>query len=196
MSRSKLNMYPTLPRIEVNEMIGLVQSAHSVTFGGLVEIKEEADSDANILLEDIDAEIAETDQTQFIKALGVDEQLISVMMARTTIASSTNTSSSETPALPISSSIPKIPLTPAPSPLSQKRKEHPPHASTDSNEHARGVNDSDMPDSKRRRHAGHLSPSTLALSLPSAMLLDSNVLELDETPEPEPYNNVSFLILL
>jgi hypothetical protein len=84
-SKEKLKVYPVLPQVQIDETIGLVESAHSVTFGGFLEIKDEAspsDLDGSALLEDIDAEAEGMDQAQFIQSLNIDETLISVKMAQ------------------------------------------------------------------------------------------------------------------
>ncbi|KAF8173443.1 hypothetical protein BJ912DRAFT_1079230 [Pholiota molesta] len=171
-SRAKLSKYPTLPQIQVDEMIGLVESVHSLTFGGHLEAKVEApDSDARVLLDDLDAQIEETDQAQFVRMLGVDEHDISTMMARTTITAnailSTSASSSSGAFAPASTSS-ALPLnSTAPLPASQKRKQH-----SETDEHA-----DDIPDSKRRRHAGQqVSFSDEPWSEPSS-------LELNQMPE-------------
>lgn len=67
--------------------IRLIESAHSVTFGGFIDTKvEEVDPD-DALFEEIDAVAEEMDQTQFIQSLEVDKCLISVMMARSSLGS-------------------------------------------------------------------------------------------------------------
>jgi hypothetical protein len=53
----------------------LVESAHTVTFGGLVEIKDKAADRESAILEDIDAEIDEMDYASFMKSLGIKESL-------------------------------------------------------------------------------------------------------------------------
>jgi hypothetical protein len=195
-SRGKLTRYPTLPQIQVDEMIGLVESAHSVTFGGLLEAKVEAsDLEASILLEDIDAEIAETDQAQFIQTLGIDENLISVMMTQKAtivpdaLPSPSNISLSGKPAS-IPTPISNPPSNPAiPSGPSQKRKERAPgNALPDLDDHTTRFDD--MPNSKRRCHTGPLSPSTMQLSLLDEPSPDSDFSALNETPEP--YSGVSY----
>ncbi|KAF8173269.1 hypothetical protein BJ912DRAFT_1065323 [Pholiota molesta] len=169
---------PILPRIQVDEMIGLVKSAHSLTFGGLIEVKTEATDLDTTLLEDIDAEISEMDQTQFIKSLEVDERLISVRMARVSTSSTyESTANMIVPADPprpsTSAATPEATLVSSKSSVpSQKRKDRADNLTQASN----GTNG--MPDSKRTRHTGPLSPSTVSLGLPTPILQEI------ESPEP------------
>ncbi|KAF8186240.1 hypothetical protein BJ912DRAFT_927161 [Pholiota molesta] len=152
MSKAKLAAYPILPRVQVDEKIGLVESAHSLTFGGLIEAKPEPTDLDIALLEDIDAEIAEMDQARFIESLGVNEELLSVRMARASVSSTANTlapaicSASECVDLSNNDEISKGPLASVSESLvpAQKRK---------------GRATSSTPTSKRIRHIGPLSPS-------------------------------------
>jgi hypothetical protein len=82
-SKNKLCSAPILPTIDVDEQMGLVKSAHSVTFGGLIEMKEEEPDDETVLLEDIDAEFADSNQAMYIESLGVTEQQTDTLETRT-----------------------------------------------------------------------------------------------------------------
>lgn len=170
--KEKLVAYPTLPRVEVMEMIGLVESAHSLTFGGLVEVKdEEVDLDA-ILIEDIDAEISEMDQSRFIQSLEVDERLISVRMAQ--VSGSDNQ---------IAPSISSAPADMTISSLSAPKRKGCADTLTEDL-----CSSDEMPNSKRRHHAGPLSPSTATLGLPSPTVPQAQFesFELDnESPETQ-----------
>ncbi|KAF8176924.1 hypothetical protein BJ912DRAFT_930520 [Pholiota molesta] len=186
-SKNKLHKYPTLPSVPVDEMIGLVRSEHTLTFGGLISIKEEVpESETNILLDDLDSQIAEIDQARFNKMLGIDERLLSIQLGKPEV-SITTTSSVSVSAVKTLSSATNPPtmalasastLTPKPAsslvaPSSLKRKECAPHIAT--NSWASDIRSTDnLPNSKRRRH----------MALPGS----SGVLELDSddsTPEPD-----------
>lgn len=85
-SKTKLKPHPTLPEPAIFEAMGLVESNNSMTFGGLVDIGLGDTSDSvemtmneeiDPMLEDIDAEVSQMDQSRFMKLLGVTEELIS-----------------------------------------------------------------------------------------------------------------------
>lgn len=80
-SKSHLKPHPTLPEPAVFETMGLVESNNSLTYGGLVTIEDlsepAADEEVDPMLEDIDAEVAQMDQSRFMQLLGVTEDLIS-----------------------------------------------------------------------------------------------------------------------
>ncbi|KAF8973794.1 hypothetical protein BDZ97DRAFT_1751761 [Flammula alnicola] len=180
--KRKLDAYPTLPQVQVTEVIGLVESAHSITFGGFVEMKAEAsDSDAG-LIDDIDAQVAETDQTRFIRSLEVDEHLFSVRMAQSSLniqasglnISNTSSFNAPTAIASVSTGMP-----------SQKRKDRATLDIADTNPNPSLSVDAIPPDSKRRRFTGALSPSALALGLSSSPPPEYEVL--DETPEPQDF---------
>lgn len=80
-SKSLLKPHPTLPEPAIFETMGLVESNNSLTYGGLVTIEDlsepAGDEEVDPMLEDIDAEVAQMDQSRFMQLLGVTEDLIS-----------------------------------------------------------------------------------------------------------------------
>ena len=80
-SKNGLRPYPTLPHIKSQESMGLVKSAHTQTYGGLVEADPSntcsPDPDTR-MLEDVDAEMAEMDQDRLVQSLNIDERMLHV----------------------------------------------------------------------------------------------------------------------
>jgi hypothetical protein len=197
-SKMNLKVYPTLPRIDVAEMIGLVESTHTVTFGGFIDPKVEASEQdlGDALLEEIDAVLDETGQSRLMATLGVEEHLLSVMMpsvAPDSVPVSTPaivTSALTGVGAPSTSSVQQMEQVhiadiSAPSSPSKKRKEYEDRASE---KHI--YLDDSTPDSKRKRCAEPLSPNTLALGYSS---LEPDVLELNKSPSQTP-SQVSLIL--
>ncbi|KAF8191327.1 hypothetical protein BJ912DRAFT_849553, partial [Pholiota molesta] len=183
-SRTNLQIYPILPQIQVNEAIGLVESEHSVTFGGLIEVKDEADDIQSRMLEDIDAQVAEMDHDHFIHSLGVDEHLFSTRI--TSLIQSTSSLSICILNLLNANNCCHLYLAAVSgitSTVSQKRKERAPDSDAVGNDSAQisgSFTDDIVPDPKRRRFSGSPSPGTAALGLLMGTPPDSE----SETPEP------------
>ncbi|KAF8178001.1 hypothetical protein BJ912DRAFT_1146430 [Pholiota molesta] len=175
-SKASLQVYPILPKVQVNKASGLVESAHSVTFGGFMEIKDEASDTGSRMLEDIDAEVAEMDQDNFMLSLGVEERLFSIRMVQNAVSQPSRTGLTSL----------------------QKRKER--GADSDAIQvrdtpPASGLVcvDDIVPDPKRRRFAGSLSPGTVALGLPIGTPggppdSESDALGLSKMPEPHNFS--------
>lgn len=83
-SMNGLHPYPTLPHIEVQESMGLVESAHSQTYGGLVEAdlpNTDSPDPSTRMLEDVEEQMAEMDEGRLVQSLNVDEQMLHVLLA-------------------------------------------------------------------------------------------------------------------
>jgi hypothetical protein len=194
-SQRNLNVYPILPQVDHHEMIGLVKSAHSVTFGGYLEPKDEAspELDGSILLEDIDEQVEGMDQSRFIHSLGIDEALLLTKMPRRTPASiQVQTSVASTSTVPIPGAAGTSHSTnvasehgvadPSASPRKRKGPGVDPIRAIPEEMTASNL---DTPHSKRRRFTGPLSPSTLALGLPGTITPEFLATESAcDTPEP------------
>lgn len=186
-SKKKLTVLPTLPRVDVKEMFGLVESSHSVTFGGFIEAKAEpSDQDLdNALFEEIDAAAeSEVDQMRLIESLDVNESQLSVMMARSTISSSSSSASRTVGAVPFADSLsPALKMSLASTSTanvqSKKRKEQ-----ADGTSDKPGYIDDSTPDPKRKRFAGPPSPDTLALGYSSILSPEPDFIELDQVINP------------
>lgn len=171
----RISRYPTLPKVNIQESMGLVESAHTITFGGLVKVQPvpptsdmPVDTSNTYMLEDIEEQISEMDQGQLIRSLNVDEHMLNAPLVPQTGATAHQ---------------PRDTDLNTPRQL-QKRKER-----TESKvpiEQAQEISHGDREDTpsgfKRRRTAGPLSPSTQAeigLSRSSSAGLSS--IEVDET---------------
>lgn len=86
-ARNRLGPRATLPKVTTHESMGLVESEHTITFGGLVEAPTDlpesgnADNTNAYMLADIESEISEMDRGQLIQSLNVDEHTLHIPLA-------------------------------------------------------------------------------------------------------------------
>lgn len=180
-AKNRLCAYPTLPPVKTHESMGLVESAHTQTFGGLIEAEAPNLPDTNTyMLEDVEAQMAEMDHGRLVQSLNIDEQMLHVPLSQE------NMRPSHQEAAALNSATPQPP--------SQKRKESTGHQARLNTAVDRVSSQSeDNPSGpKRRRTAAPLSPSTQA----ETGLGDGDADEHDSADEIQPIEMESAVSVL